>query len=679
MRRLMLRVLRPVMPGLFLLLPLAIAPPLFGAGTVTVDQAGYQPGDVKIAFINQAADSFYIVDQRDQRTVLGGVVQLRRLKDASTGMDLYTADFSTLTQPGRYAVRVPGVGSSYPFRVMEGVYRDLYAKALRSYYYQRCGMELKPLFALQYTHPACHLQDGWYHTSTGLDGQVKGTGGWHDAGDYGKYVVNGGISAGTLLMAYEYFPGRFSADTLKIPESGNGVPDLLDEVRYELAWFLTMQAADGGVHHKLTRTDFEAIIMPHKDTNKRYLMPVSSAATANFAAVMAQAGRIYVPFDAAFADTCTARAERAWSWLEAHPDIFPAGGFRNPDGVVTGQYGDNNDRDERLWAAAELWRTTRSQACHTWYLTHYAGINLFSWEMSWGSLAPLAHLAYLFDSGSQADQAVRTTLRTALHKYAGALLQQQEQSGFRYLLKPGEFNWGSNSRALNRAILLVMAAESDGAESWRGAALDQLHYMLGANPHNTSYITGVGVVSVKNPHHRPSWSDNIAAPVPGFIAGGANQNINDDETLKSAFTSSTPPALCWIDDADSYAANEICINWNAPLVFLAGYFNPEAGASGVGAAPEASPRDFRLGQNYPNPFNDATVIPFHLENAGEATLQIYNIRGELVDEQPLGLLASGEQRHLWQARGPSGLYYYRLRVESETSFLTRTGKMVVVR
>ncbi|HOT96211.1 MAG TPA: glycoside hydrolase family 9 protein [bacterium] len=650
----------------------------FAAGFIAVDQAGFLPGDVKVAYITQQADSFYVIKKGTQTVMLAGRVELRKLKDPATGMDIYTADFSALNQPGSYQIRVPGVGTSYPFRVGERVHEELYTKSLRAFYFQRCGMELKVAIALQYNHPACHLQDGYYHASTGQSGQAPSTGGWHDAGDYGKYIVNGGISAGTLLMAFETFPVSCAADTLKIPESGNGVPDLLDEVRYELAWFLTMQEPDGGVHHKLTRVDFEAIIMPQKDTAKRYFMPVSSAATANFAAVMAMAGRIYRPFDAAFADTCLVRAEKAWHWLESHPDIVPVGGFKNPSGVSTGEYGDGDDRDERLWAAAELWRTSRKVACHRWYLDHYAGLNLFTAEMGWGSLAPLAHLSYLADTSALADQQVQGKLRDALNRYADGMLQQEAGSGFRYLLKPGEFNWGSNSRALNRAILLALAAEFGGRSRFRAAVLDQLHYMLGANPHNVSYITGIGTASMKNPHHRPSWSDNVPAPVPGLLAGGANQYLQDD-ALKATFTSSTPPALCWIDDANSYASNEICINWNAPLVFLAAWASAESGASGVGARPVPPVRSFHLGQNYPNPFNSTTVIPFRLEEEGEVTLQVYNICGELVDEQALGHLASGEQRHPWHARGPSGLYYYRIKIRSAGTLLTLAGKMAVVR
>ncbi len=662
-----------------ILLVLALgAASAFAAGIVAVDQAGFLPGEIKIAYITQKADSFYVIDRSSQTAVLAGRVALRALKDPATGMDLYTADFSPLHLPGSYQINVPGVGNSYPFRVGERIHDDLYNKSLRAFYFQRCGMELKVAVALQYNHPACHLQDASFHTSTGQSGQAPGTGGWHDAGDYGKYIVNGGISVGTLLLAFERFPASCAADTLKIPESGNGVPDLLDEVRYELAWFLTMQEPDGGVHHKLTRVDFEAIVMPHKDTAKRYFMPISSTATANFAAVMAMAGRIYRPFDPAFADTCLARSEKAWRWLVSHPDIVPAGGFRNPSGVSTGEYGDGDDRDERLWAAAELWRTSRNAACHRWYLDHYAALNLFTSEISWGSLAPLAHLTYLADTSALADQPVRSKLRDALNKYAGSMLQQQSGSGFRFLLKPGEFNWGSNSRALNRAMLLAQAGELGGQSGVRESALDQLHYLLGANPHNISYVTGIGTVSMKNPHHRPSWSDNIPAPVPGLLAGGANQYLQDD-ALKAAFTSTTPPALCWVDDADSYASNEICINWNAPLVFLAAWARAESGASDVGARPVPPPHSFQLGQNYPNPFNDTTVIPFRLEQAGEATLQVYNIRGELVEEQQLGHLASGEQRHLWQAHGPSGLYYYRLRVRSAGALFTRAGKMAVVR
>lgn len=657
---------------------LAVAGVVRSAGLVMVNQAGYTPEAHKIAFINQAADSFYVVDAVSKARVLSGAVVLRRQQDAASGMDLYTADFSALTRPGRYTVIVPGAGTSAPFKVSPGMYRDLLQKSIKAFYYQRCGMELKPAVALLYGHPACHLQDGYFHSSTGLTGQAPGQGGWHDAGDYGKYIVNGGISAGTLLMAYETLPQCFAADTLAIPESGNGLPDLLDEVRYELGWFFTMQEADGGVHHKLTRVDFEPIIMPNKDTGKRYFMPLSSTAAGNFAAVLARAARLYRPFDPAFADSCLARAERTWSWLASHPTIVPATGFKNPAGVSTGEYGDGDDRDERLWAAAELWRTTRNPLYHRWYLDHYAALNLFTAEMDWGSVAPMAHLTYLLDADGANDAAVITRLRTALFARAAAWAQQREANGFGYLLKPGEYNWGSNSRALNRAILMVLAAELNNTPAWRQAALDQLHYMLGANPINLSFVSGVGSFAMKNPHHRPSWADNIPEPVPGLLAGGANQFLQDD-ALKARFNAATPPALCYVDHADSYASNEICINWNAPLVFLAGYFAADTATSTIGSRPDALPRQFRLGQNFPNPFNATTVIPFELEKEGAVTLQVYNSRGELVSEQDLGQLAAGSHSCRWQAGSASGIYWYRLRVDSAAHSAALTSKMAVVR
>ena len=137
---------------------------------------------------------------------------------------------------------------------------------------------------------------------------VQPSGGWHDAGDYGKYVVNAGVSVGTLLMAYEYFPSKFGQDDLNIPESGNGIPDILDEVRYELEWLLKMQRSDGGVYHKLTREQFEGFVMPQIDNAPRYLYQVSSTATADFAAMMARAARVCLPFDPSFAQLCRAAA-----------------------------------------------------------------------------------------------------------------------------------------------------------------------------------------------------------------------------------------------------------------------------------------------------------------------------------------------------------------------------------
>ena len=219
---------------------------------------------------------------------------------------------------------------------------------MRSYYGQRCGIkvDLSPRFP-QYHHEACHLEDGEFHPSSGKTGKKDATKGWHDAGDYGKYVVNSGISCGTLLWAYEWYGKRIAPIRLDIPESGNGIPDLLNEVKWNLDWMLAMQDSDGGVWHKLTTEKFCGFVAPEKDDGgTRYIIGTgkepykSSGATADFAAVMAMAARIYRAF---FTLLCSALScsLRKGMGLGHRP---PPGDFHQPAGRF----------DRRLWRQ-RLW------------------------------------------------------------------------------------------------------------------------------------------------------------------------------------------------------------------------------------------------------------------------------------------------------------------------------------
>ena len=185
------------------------------------------------------------------------------------------------------------------------------------------------------------------------------TGGWHDAGDYGKYVGPGAVTVGHLLYTHLLFPEGCKAN-LNIPESGNGVPDILNEARYELEWLLKMQREDGAFYHKLTKARFAPFIMPEEDRETEYLMPVSHCATAAACACLALGYRVYGKYDPAFAERMLIQARRAWNWLIEHPDFVP---FTNPDGVRTGQYGERTDRDDRFWAACELYASTGEESC----------------------------------------------------------------------------------------------------------------------------------------------------------------------------------------------------------------------------------------------------------------------------------------------------------------------------
>lgn len=642
------------------------------ADNVFINQAGYPPDSPKYVFVSQQADSFSIRDAATNEVVFSNPLTLFKSNDPATGLTIYRGDFRSFQLPGDYYIEVNGAGTSQQFSIQDTVYDEIYRKSLKGYYFQRCGIDLIGPYATPYFRNAGHVADGFYHPSTGNTGFHPATKGWYDAGDYGKYVVNAGISVGTLLMAYEEFPDRFSGDDLNVPQSGNGIPDILDEVRFELEWLFKMQDNNGGVYHKLTRENFAPYIMPVNDTGTRYIYEISSTATGDFASMMARAYRVYLPIDTAFAVTCLDAAELAWNFLQAHPNIVPPGGFHNPSGTNTGQYGDGDDRDERLWAAAELFLSTGDTQYNSYYTNNYNQPGLITGQMSWQNVKEIAHLTYLRGSQNGINSTIQGLLRISLINRCESLLNQRNNTGFHVTMAPEDYNWGSNSPVLNRAILLIFGYEETQNEQYLEAAADQLHYIMGVNAHNISFVTGTGSISPMNPHHRPSIADGIADPIPGLLAGGPNRNL-EDPILQAYFNSSTPAALCYIDHQDSYASNEIAINWNAPLVFVSGYFSGTGSSMGVFPSILNLPDKIVLFQNHPNPFNGSTVIRFQLKQPETVTMKIFDLLGKKIFERPLGRKPAGEHQFTWNGISESGgqlssgIYYYLIELKESSA------------
>lgn len=649
---------------------------------VYINQAGYLPELPKIFYSSSFADSFYVIESSTGNIKYRDELYFSVANDPATDLTLYSGDFSSFQINGNYFIRLSNGDSSHTFSISSNVYDDVYKKSLKGYYFQRCGIALLQPFAGVYYHAACHPGDGFYHSSIGQSGFRLTTGGWHDAGDYGKYVVNSGITVGTLLLAYESFPDKFNQDNLNIPESGNSIPDLLDEVRHELEWLIKMQNENGGVYFKVTKEQFESFIMPQNDSGIRYIHVLSSTATGNFAAMMARAARIYQSIDSTFSFQCLNAAVLAWNFLVANPAIVPPGGFKNPIGTFTGEYGDTNDSDERLWAAAELFETTGLSEYHDYVIANYASGGIISGAMSWNKVKNLALLTYLNSSQTSASQTIKTQIKNSLISYANTLLSRASINGFGVTINPGEYYWGCNSDALNKALLLIYAYEETNNVGYFQTALMQLNYILGTNAHSISFVTGIGINSVMHPHHRPSSADGVVNPVPGLLAGGPDQYL-DDPVLQSHFNSSTPPALCYIDDVGSYASNEIAINWNAPLVFVSGYFNAEGVSSVDDQGFNSVPDKFKLKQNYPNPFNPITKINYSITSVistegrnPNVTLKVYDTLGNevvtLVNENQ----SAGNYEVEFNAKNiSSGVYFYTL----STQNYSETKSMVLLK
>lgn len=542
---------------------------------IKVDQAGYLPAAEKIAFVagKSGLADFAVRSSSDQAVVFRGKLTAPA-DDPDSGDAVQAADFSSVTKPGRYYLEVPGLGRSWNFAIAPDVYARTFYLAMRSYYGQRCGtaVDLGPEFP-GYTHAACHL-DGAYHASSGKSGLKTSGKGWHDAGDYGRYVVNSGITTGTLLWTWELYGDRLRNIKLNIPETGNGTPDILNEIRWNLDWMLSMQDTDGGVWHKQTSEHFCAFIMPEKDTLTSYVIGTgaapfkSSCATADLAAVAAVAARVFRTFDPAYAKRCREAALAAWMWLEKNPNVT----FRNPAGVSTGDYGDAHCEDERLWAAAEIWRTTHDAAYESYVVTH-AGEFLTTIRPvgppAWGEVAPLGLWSYVLGG---AKNATADAIRRASLDAADAIVSRSASNPYRISMTTRDYVWGSNGVVGNYGMQLLVANAIKPNPKYVETAIDDLHYLLGRNTLSLSYVTRVGENPFRHPHHRPSGADNNEEPWPGLLSGGPNHAKQDAEMRKMP---DLPPAKMYLDVQGSYASNEIAINWEAPLVLLlAGTLTP---------------------------------------------------------------------------------------------------------
>jgi endoglucanase len=327
---------------------------------------------------------------------------------------------------------------------------------------------------------------------------------------------------------------------------------------------LSMQDADGGVWHKQTSEKFCGFVMPEKDKLISYIIGTgsepfkSSCATGDFAAVMAIAARIYRPFDAKFAQTCLEAARKAFAWIEKNPAVL----FHNPAGISTGDYGDRHCEDEALWAAAELWRSTQDAAYERYFLGHYQSFVDAIDPPGWTNVAPLALWTYVLGHGTDGAGAM---IRKSTIEAADRFVARAAANPYHTTMTARNYVWGSNGTAANYGLELLVANAMQPDARYVDTALDNLHYLLGRNTFSLCWVTRIGANPFRHPHHRPSGADENAEPWPGLLSGGPNHSKQDPAMRRMP---DLPPARMYLDEQESYASNEVAINWNAPLVFM---------------------------------------------------------------------------------------------------------------
>lgn len=598
---------------LFTILTIALAatasaePP---AAAIRIDQAGYETRGGKIAIVpaSQSTPLPWTLRDGAGRIVANGTTQPYG-RDPASGESVHRIDFGQSPAPADTGYRLTaGDRSSHPFAIMDRPFAPVARAAMNFFYQQRSGVPISAAFVERpdLARPAGHAPDiatcfsgrdqrgvQW----PACDYRLNATGGWYDAGDHGKYVVNAGISVWTLLDLHQRLAAfgdanAFADGKLALPERGDGVDDLLNEARVEVAFLLAMQIPDGTslsvardagragqpvtgfrtidagglVHTKIADVAWTGLpTAPAEDRQPRFLYPPSTAATLNMVAVAAQCARIWRQVDPAFAARCRSAALSGWDAALRHPDLLASSDFTG-----SGGYGDDDVSDEFTWAAAELFVTTGE----TRFLDRVRRDDLFArpgTSIDWGQLR-LAGALTLATAPSALPAADRQRLRTQLLALADGFVAESARNGYGLPFAGMAYPWGSNGTLLNRAVALGVAWQIDPRPAYRRAAVALMDYVLGRNPLDRSYVTGFGTRPMRHPHHR-FWAATIdpryPAPPAGILSGGPNSAT----TSEAGPLKGCAPQACWADDWRAYALNEVTINWNAPLVWTAAFLD----------------------------------------------------------------------------------------------------------
>jgi endoglucanase len=552
---------------------------------VKVNQVAYVPGLPKQATVVSSAGApiGWTLRNSAGATVASGQTTVKGA-DALSGDSVHVVDFSAYDTPGSGYVLSAGGADSYPFDISAAPVKQLRYDSLAFFYHQRSGIAIESQYVgSRYARPAGHVgvapnqgdTSVPCRTSCGYSLDVRG--GWYDAGDQGKYVVNGGIAAWQLLNLYERSTDRVALGdgTLAIPERANGVPDVLDEARWEVEFLLRMQVPDGRtdagmVHHKIHDENWTGLPMrPEADPQRRLLSPVSTAATLNLAAVAAQAARIWRTVDPTFSARALTAAQKAYAAAKANPNRLAS----STDSTGGGAYEDAVVTDEFYWAAAELYTTTgtASYRADVTGSALYKGAGFNQGGFYWGWVAVLGDTTLaLVPNGLPAADVAAT--RARFTSFADGLLSEVAAQGYPAPNGGPTYNWGSDGQIANNATVLGLAHDFTGLAKYRVGAFQALDYLLGRNPLNQSYIAGYGEKAVRNVHHR-FWANQSDASLPtappGSLSGGPNSGLQDP--VAQAQLAGCKAQKCFVDDIGAYSVNEVAVNWNSALASLASW------------------------------------------------------------------------------------------------------------
>lgn len=522
---------------------------------IFINQIGYESTGTKFAYIfsnDTGKNTTFNLKDIKGNTVYTSNIS-KPVNDDLAGGEVVCCDFSDFCQEGIYII---SVGSEESDKIQIGTvnYDKLFYSSLKYFSLSRCGCEINEDDNTLWNHESCHTSDAVIY---GTDKTKKVLGGWHDAGDYGRYIVAGSKTVMDLLLAYDE-----SKDL-------NNSFDILEEVKFELKWMLDMQREDGAVYHKISCYHFCGFILPQNEKDVQVLAPVSTAATCDFAGCLAFASKYYENTDSEFSAKLKSAALKALNYAETHNDEL----YNNPPEITTGCYGDWNVTDERYFALCSVFVMTKNKV----YLDKAIQIRKEAkskkeefkepWKRNWnegfgwGSVAAYGTEILLKNDSLIENKDILADLKNGIIEKADLLVENSKKSGFKISL--GHVFWGSNGAICDESHMLLLAYDITGDKKYLQVAKNNVDYVLGCNPLDICYVSGNGIHSPVNPHHRQSgFLKNV---MPGMLAGGPSAGLQDDIAKK--FLKDKAPLLCYIDHTGSYSTNEVAIYWNSPFVY----------------------------------------------------------------------------------------------------------------
>ncbi len=525
---------------------------------IKVNQAGFQCASAKYALVSfypelysvDAGDVFSVHDAATDETVYTGALTLLSESDArDSGEKVLKADFTAFSASGAYYIAVAGLADSVSFCISDDVYEYALTAAQKYFYYQRQGIALTEEYAGSFARDDLGIDDSAVAFASNSGEVLSAERGWFDAGDSGKYVNTGAGTVSTLLWAYEMYPEQFPDGALHIPESGNGIPDILDEARWELEWILTMQdAQSGGFYPRI-----------QGDAGERTVMDANGCTTDDTAcavAALAEAYMSYQAYDVAFAEQCLAAAERGWAYLMAHPE-----NIASYDVYVVA-----DDVPDRLWAAGALYRANGNASCAEYFAENHTHIqsefeDSYAYANGWGNNWLTSCWHYLL--ADSPDATVTAWLEQEITLWRDTLLTKKwEKNIWGVPLHQGNYFRGITFEISSMAMALSVTDDilcMDDSRTVQCAATS-LSWILGANPMGLSYVSGIGENSVTTTHSEIYENDGIAEIPDGYLPQGPNYTA-----LK---TYSRFAAKCYIDNPNDWVSNEHTIYANAALVYL---------------------------------------------------------------------------------------------------------------